>query len=959
LVGIDEGKTRDFDRTNAYLGGLVFLGAFIVYAMTVQRTFSFWDCGELIGSCVIAGIPHPPGFPLLVMISRIFAAIPFVGDVSYRVNYVSVIASSVTALFSYLIAVRLIQMVQGENRHEFLNRVAAYVGGIAGAFLVAFSSTNWGNSVEAETYAGSLALSTGIFWLTLRYHERRNEAGAIRIMILAMYLAILGIGIHMTVYLVVPVCAIFFILNREAQPRDYLLICLFAFIELLMIIVFANGRGGPGVFKVVSVILGLVMFIMLYQRIRWGILVAIAATSSLMISFSLYFLVLPVALLAVIALAYVVRRFEGEMLQPGYLGAVAIVSLMMVVGYLSYEEQYSWILPTGMCALAVLSFLALRKVRDVQWLAAAAILVVGYIGFSVHYYVPIRSSLNPRIDENHAARNWSQFEYFLDRKQYGQTSMVDRMFDRRGEWSNQFGRHANMGFWSYFEEQYGPSGWSFAPFFILGMLGVVVAIRKRIEVGLPFLTLIILGSIGLVLYMNFADGTRYSSVTGDAYLEVRNRDYFFTPAFVFFGIAIGVGIAALIGMIRRALSESGYERYGVYAASALVFLPLISLNCNYHPNDRSRSFLPLNYAKSLLDTCKPNAIFFTVGDNDTFPTWCLQEAYGYRKDVRVVNLSLLNTDWYVRQMKEHYGVPISLTDEQILWDPYELPGGQMTQRPAKPFADRPRKRMTYLHQQFSGMTVQDMMVDEIVIENKWQSPIYFSAPPYAESPLKLREHAVVDGQLYRLEREPDSSLVDIEHSYDLYMNVYRFDGMENSKIFRDENATGVMDGVAMSSLRIVDELFRAGDTTRAVALCTHLTKVIPEFFQAYATLADLATLRGDSLQAIAWYQQFNDTLTGFLASNPGSQYYLQDLGTAKYQLGTLKNDTLLMEEGLKLLREGWAVDMNNALAFRKLVSVLNQANLRGEMRLVTQQYAAYKRNLADPIVQSILGGGGS
>ena len=907
MAGSDTLKPQGFDRTNAYLGGLVFLGAFIVYAMTVQRTFSFWDCGELIAACVIGGIPHPPGFPLLVMISHIFSVIPFVDDVSYRVNYVSVVSSAVTALFSYLIAVRLIRMVQGEERGEFLSRLTAYAGGVAGGFFVAFSSTNWGNSVEAETYALSLALSTAIFWLTLRYHERRDEPGSTKIMILAMYLAVLGIGVHMTVFLVVPVCAIFFILNREAGPKDYLVICLFALIELLMIILFANGRGGADVFKFVSVALGLVLLVMLHSKIRWGILIAIGITSTLMISFSLYF----------------------------------------------------WALPIGVVVVLLLGFMSMRRGWDVQWKSALLILLTGFIGFSVHFYVPIRSELNPRIDENHAARNWTQFVNFLDRKQYGQTSMVDRMFERRGEWSNQFGRHPNMGFWSYFEEQYGPGGWSFAPFFILGLLGAIVAIKKRLEIGMPYLTLLILASVGLILYMNFADGTQYNAATGDAYLEVRNRDYFFTPAFVFFGIAIGVGIGALIGMVRKTLEGSVHERNAVFAASLLALLPIVSLSCNYHTNDRSESFLPYHYSKGLLDSCAPNAILFTVGDNDTFPTWCLQEAYNYRKDVSVVNLSLLNTDWYVWQMKHFYDVPISLSDDQILWNPYELPGGQWTSRPEKSFADRPRKRMTYLHQQFSGLAVQDMMVDEIVVENKWERPIYFSAPPYAESPLKLREHAVVDGQLYRLDREPPHRLVDLDNSYKLFTEVYRFDGMETSEIFRDENATGVMGGVAISTLRVVDEMLRAGDTARAENILVHLTKVIPEFWQSYETLAMLAANRGDEKKAEAWYQQLADTLTGFVASNPDNQYYVQDLGTAKFELGRLRGDTLMQKEGLDMLRRGWAIDMNSGLAFRKLVTALNDFQLQGEIRQRAQEYARYKRNRIDPLLQSILGISGS
>ena len=211
-----------------------------------------------------------------------------------------------------------------------------------------------------------------------------------------------------------------------------------------------------------------------------------------------------------------------------------------------------------------------------------------------------------------------------------------------------------MGFWSYFEEQYSDGGWTFLPFFALGMLGMIVAIWKRKEIGVPFFTLFILGTIGLVLYMNFADGTHYNFQTNDAYLEVRNRDYFFTPGFVFFGIAMGLGVAAIINFVRLKVGggNQGLQKTMVYACSVLVLLPAITLSKNYHINDRSNNFIPYNYSKAILDSCPPNAVLFTAGDNDTFPLWCMQEVYGYRTDVRCVNLSLLNTDWYTAQMKK-------------------------------------------------------------------------------------------------------------------------------------------------------------------------------------------------------------------------------------------------------------------------------------------------------------------
>ena len=229
-------KSDSFDRTNAVLAGLVFLGAFIVYALTVQRTLSFWDCGEFIAVSYILGIPHPPGTPLFVILGRLFSIIPFVEDIAYRVNYLSVISSAATAMFSYLLTVRLVGYFFGDKKNDRLNRIIAYIGGIVSGFFVAFSETNWGNSVETEVYGLSLGLMVMMIWLTVRYFEERGTMKAARTMVLVMYLALVGVGIHLTVFLVVPICAVFFILKDDATVRDWLLVCGFVILELFMII---------------------------------------------------------------------------------------------------------------------------------------------------------------------------------------------------------------------------------------------------------------------------------------------------------------------------------------------------------------------------------------------------------------------------------------------------------------------------------------------------------------------------------------------------------------------------------------------------------------------------------------------------------------------------------------------------------------------------------------------------
>jgi tetratricopeptide (TPR) repeat protein len=637
--------------------------------------------------------------------------------------------------------------------------------------------------------------------------------------------------------------------------------------------------------------------------------------------------------------------------------SIAIVAICSVM--IGFSEFLMFGLPIATGLLLLFGYLSKARDWRIDWRSGLAIIIVAVIGFSVHLYMPVRSSLNPRIDENMTSRNFKQFIYALDRKQYGQVSMTDRMFQRRGEWANQFGRHAHMGYWSYFEEQFSGGGWKFVPFLALGLIGLAVAVQKRLELGLPFVTLLLITSAGLVLYMNFADGTKFDYETGDAYLEVRDRDYFFTPAFVVFGIAMGLGVAGILGWLSSKFGRDEQMKTRVaYGGLILALLPSFTLADNWTENNRSGNTLAYTYAKNILDSCDKDAILFTSGDNDTFPVWALQEAYGYRKDVRVVNLSLLNTDWYVEQMKFIYNVPISLTREQIRHTVFMMQGGQEFSRPAEKFNDRARGRSTYMiANPWDGriLTVANMITDEIVLENRWKYPVYFTAPPYAESPLKLRDRIVQEGVVYRLEREPTSSLIDADKSDRLFRETYSFAQLENSAVFRDENATGIFLGAAIAATRAVDYFVTVGDTARALRLNQYLINVYPEYWQAYLQMGELYSASGDTAKITPLYRTLYDTLSAYLVRNPHNSYYRQDRGMIAVEIGKRTNDSALIEQGAADLWAAFNDNPNNAYAFRKLVTSLGQLGRFTDLREAAEKFSQYSINAGDPVLNQILG----
>jgi hypothetical protein len=151
-------------------------------------------------------------------------------------------------------------------------------------------------------------------------------------------------------------------------------------------------------------------------------------------------------------------------------------------------------------------------------------------------------------------------------------------------------------------------------------------------------------------------------------VEPRERDYIYVGSFYFLAIWAGLGIMQLAEWLAKFIT-SKQVRWGVLAVLGLA-APVVMAQQNFDDHDRSKRYHQIDFAKNLLNSCAPNAILFTGGDNDTFPLWYVQEVEGFRTDVRVCNLSLLGTDWYVDQMKRQTylseALPIKLKKDQFL-----------------------------------------------------------------------------------------------------------------------------------------------------------------------------------------------------------------------------------------------------------------------------------------------------
>ncbi|MCA9728066.1 MAG: DUF2723 domain-containing protein [Candidatus Eisenbacteria bacterium] len=720
--------------------GLVFIVTQIVYILTVTRSCPFWDSGEFIATSYTLGIPHPPGTPLYVLIGRVMSMIP-IASIATRVNYLSALASSVAAAFTFLVTLELYRAFFNPERSSEGNRASgerapspwiAWVAGSVAAFFTAFSRTFWDNAIEAEVYALSNLIMTLCLWLVLRWArpgDRRSRAG---LFILLFYLLCLAMGIHLGTFLVLP---------------------------------------------------GIVLFALLVER-----------------------------------------RLFGE----GVLGALFVAGLLIMLhpALLTILGWKIWVPLLGIVALASLLSLvrplhpSLGARGILTWCCIAAVL-----GISTHAYLMIRAHLNPAINEADPS-NWDALWKMLIRDQY---KPPNPFLVRKAPFAVQLTRH----FWDYARDQYytglAPAALGLLLPYVIGLVGAVGhAVRDRRGFVLLFVTYLIT-SLGLVFYLNFRTE------------EVRDRDYFFVASFQFFTIWIGLGSAVLLEEMRAGLAQAASRSRALaigLMSLVLVALPFGTLRAYWHSHDRTHFYVASDFAYNVLSSLEPEAILFTNGDNDTFPLWYLQQVEDYRKDVRVVNLSLLNTDWYMKQLM------VDQPSIDLGWPEKDLPeiamfsgwfaafqAGQVSRSRLDDFLNA-YGLAPYVRSYEVPQLAKDIAVARIVEREYGKRPLYLALT--VPDHMGLDPRLVQKGIVMKIE-EPKGKeeRVDVDASLDLLEHTYRYrgivrDGSADSKVYKDDNATRLVQNYAASYLGIAQELLSSGHLQRAVDAAERARDVSPQ-----------------------------------------------------------------------------------------------------------------------------------
>jgi len=389
------------------------------------------------------------------------------------------------------------------------------------------------------------------------------------------------------------------------------------------------------------------------------------------------------------------------------------------------------------------------------------IVVLAAIGLSVQLFLLIRARLDPAINEADPS-TWKELWLVLSRDQY---KPPNPFLKRQASWAVQFDRH----FYQYWKDQFHlgirPGWFSMLLPFAIGFIGGITQLVKDRRRWVLAATLIFFSSVFLVFYLNFKEN------------EVRNRDYFFVVGYHFFALWIGLGVVAIARWLRGEPQEvDGEQReppggrlFGLGAAAILVALSLFQLNHGWHAHDRTHFLVARDYAYNMLHPLEENAIILTNGDNDTFPLWYIQEVEGVRKDVRVVNLSLLNTHWYIRQIRDYEPrVRIAMTDKEISrLQGVMLPSGEV-------------------------VWIKDIMVEHIIQQNP-NRPIYLAVTVPDE--MGLEEHLVMEGLVFRVVPEKgEPERVDFGTTWHnmrevfLYRGLLDEEGYYDPSVYKDDNA---------------------------------------------------------------------------------------------------------------------------------------------------------------------------
>ncbi len=920
---------KNFKQLNNIVGWLTFIVAAVTYLLTIEPTTSFWDCGEFITTSFKLEVGHPPGAPFFMILGRFFTILGgSPSNAAVMINAMSGLASAFTILFLFWTITHLAQKLIKTTGEFTLGQTIAILGsGVVGALAYTFSDTFWFSAVEGEVYASSSLFTALVFWAILKWEDSADEPYSNRWIILIAYLMGLSIGVHLLNLLAIPAIVFVYYFRKYKVTRKGIFISLALSLVILAVIMyvlipgvitvatwfelmFVNGIGLP--FNTGVIIYAL----LLVGAIVYGIMYTIRKK---LVLWNTVLLSILVILIGYSSFAMIVIRSSAN--TP--MDQNSPDNVFALLGYLNREQYGDRPLVFGQYYNTPME----KYVDDKPY----------YIQKDGKYVIadmrqkPVfdsnLSTLFPRMYSRESAhveayKQWAsikgrkvqvtdeegksktiQIPTFGENLTFFFRFQVSHMYFRYFMW-NFSGRQNDIqsqgeivnGNWitginfidaqrlgdqktlpQEFKNNKARNTYYLLPF-ILGIIGFVFMYNKNGEGKRDVWTvslLFLMTGLAIVVYLNQSP------------LQPRERDYAYAGSFYAFTIWIGIGVLALYEGLKKYVPDT--ISAGVASGLALLLVPVIMAAQNWDDHDRSNRYTARDFGANYLNTCAPNAIIFTNGDNDTFPLWYNQEVEGVRTDMRVCNLSYFQTDWYIDQMKSKaYNsepLPISFTHDQyvqgnrdvvyLMEDPRLK--GSVELKKALDFVkdENPRTKLeqadfaSYIPSKKLFMVVDkaavirnkvvepqdydkivdtlkidftnkhyitkdELMVLDMIANNNWERPIYFAITIGRDKYLNLQDYFQLEGLAYKLvpiKSDSDAGInigrVNSKLMYENVMDKFKWGNMNDPKVYIDENNSRMMMNIRNTFNRLAETLVDEGQKEKAVVVLDRCVELIP------------------------------------------------------------------------------------------------------------------------------------
>jgi len=928
---------------NKILGWGVFFIAAAVYLLTLEPTTSLWDCGEFIASAYKLQVGHPPGAPLFMIIARFFSL--FAGNdvtkVAFMINAMSGLASALTVMFLFWTITHLATKLMNSDNDLKTWQIIAILGcSLVGSLTYTFSDTFWFSAVEGEVYASSSLFTAVVFWAILKWENVSDEKYSNRWLILIAYLMGLSIGVHLLNLLAIPAIVMVYYYKKYTFSWSGLikaLIVSIIFLGSVMYIiipgviwiasrfelVFVNTFGLPynsGILIYAALLIGGLIYGILYTQRHKKVLTntIILVITVIVLGYSSFSMIIIRSLAnppmdenspeTVFSLMYYLNReqygdrplFKGQ-----YFNAPRPTLKEGKPTYSPIEGKYK---------------ITNRKTKAIYDKEYTTFFPRMYGNSPEHIQIYLEwggleenDLYNYRYDEkgNILTNRMGQVVYdrnlpkkkpsFSSNLRFFFTYQLGHMYFRYFMW-NFSGRQNDE------EGNGGPlnGNWITGINFIDGLLigsteKMPDEIKNHPSRNTYFLLPLLLGILGLLLQSSkhkkdFSVVAVLFILTGIAVvvylnqtpLQPRERDYAYAGSFYAFTIWIGLGVLGIIDMI-------GKKAYNIpvvllITTICLILIPENVAKENWDDHDRSGRYTARDIAYNYLNSCEPNAILFTGGDNDTFPLWYAQEVEGIRTDVRVVNLMLLNMDWYIDQMKrkvyESDALPIMMKSEKYIngtrdavpiyertdqaYDAKDIiefiisdlrsaklpaqSGEDLNYVPTRAFflpvdsakviangTVRPEhadKIVKTVKGRITGnyLTKSNLAALDLLRNNNWERPVYFVGTNHTDE-LGLSNYVQLDGLAFRFVpvKTPavsgfEKGRIDTEVLYENLMNKFRYGRMNEKDVYLDNfhRRTLAVIRLRFRFMQLANQLIDEGDSQRAELVLDRIVELTPD-----------------------------------------------------------------------------------------------------------------------------------